>query len=111
MCIACRRVCFSDVAALKLCRTSCVSVGVGTAVDEDERLVAVGKESPAPAAASSTHTHSDIFVLPPRPLDLSQLTAVVNDALLHVGVFSSVPPAASPFSWLDPSSPPWGFSG
>ena len=110
MCIACRRVCFSDTAALKMCRTPCVSVGVGTAaVGEGERLVVVGKEPPAPPAASLTQPNSDIFVLPPRPLDLAQLTAVVNDALLHVGVFSSVPPAASPFSWLDPSSPPpWG---
>ena len=111
MCIACRRVCFSDTSALKMCRTPCVGVGVGTAAEgEGERLVVVGKESPAPPASSPTPSNSDIFVLPPMPLDLAQLTAVINDALLHVGVFSSVPPTASLFTWLDPSSLPPGES-
>ena len=49
---------------------------------------------------------SEVFVLPPKPLDLIQLTDDLNDALMHAGASISTPLSVAPFNWLEPTSSP-----
>ena len=111
MCIACRKVCFSDVAARKLCFTRCVGVGVGLVLaSQEEGRMAEGSAGPAalPVTTQNPGSSGDVLFLSQRPPDLAQLMTDINEALRHVGVFSTIPPTPSPFSWLDPSALPLG---
>ena len=70
MCIACRKVCFSDNAARKMCFTHCVGVGVGLVLSSQEegRMIAEGKAPISqPAPTQPVGVDSDVFLLPPRP--------------------------------------------
>ena len=82
MCIACRRVCFSDAAALKLCRSTCVSVGQGLVIDGDRVRLEVGVALASSADPAPSQPDPDVFVLPPVPLNLTQLTQDMTDVFL-----------------------------
>ena len=114
MCIACRKVCFSDVAARKLYFTRCVGVGVGLVLasqEEGRMAVRGGNSETEPVPTQPAGSSSDVFVLPPRPPNVAALMADVNDALRCVGVVSTTPPTPSPFVWLDPDALPFGEVG
>ena len=90
MCIACRKVCFSDNAARKLCFTRCVGVGVGLVLaSQEEGRMAEGGEAPIsqPVPTQPAGSNCDVVVLPQRPPDLALLMADVNDALRYAGFF------------------------
>ena len=64
MCIACRKVCFSDSAARKLCFTHCVGVGVGLvlASQEEGRMTEGGAVPNAPPETTQNPgSSSDVF--------------------------------------------------
>ena len=106
MCIPCRRVCFSDAAALKLCRSKCVSVGQGLVIDGDRVRLEVSV-APAPSVEPApSQPDPEVFVLPPVPLNLTQLTQDMTDVFSCAGVESLSPHPVAPFNWLDPSSLP-----
>ena len=72
--------------------------------------MAEGSAVPAalPVTTQTSGSSGDVLFLSQRPPDLAQLMTDVNEALRHVGVFSTIPPTPSPFSWLDPSALPLG---
>jgi hypothetical protein len=61
-----------------------------------------------PETTQNLGSSSDVFFLTQRSPNLAQLMTDVNEALQHAGVFSSIPPTPSPFSWLDPFALPIG---
>ena len=61
-----------------------------------------------PVTTHNPGSSSDVLFLSQRPPDVAQLMTDINEALRHVGVFSTIPPTPSPFSWLDPSALPLG---
>ena len=95
MCIACTRVCFSDAAALKLCRSTFVSVGQGLVIDGDRVRLEVGVALAPSVEPAPSQTDPEDFVRPPVPLNLTQLTQDMTDVFSCVGVESLTPPSRS----------------